>query len=67
LLQAAHELRREAFISDAVWKAAARYHSLKQMLIFIVGGYTVTGAAINSFGVQLEPGYRGFSSGAIQN
>ena len=69
LLQAAHELRREAFISDAAWKALARRHSLKQMLeiIFVVGSYTMTGAAINSFGVQLEPGYRGFSSGAIQN
>jgi len=69
LRQAADELRREAFISDATWKALARRHSLKQMLeiIFTVGGYTMTGAAINSFGVQLEPGYRGFSSGAIQN
>jgi alkylhydroperoxidase family enzyme len=69
LLQAADELRQEAFISDATWKALAQRYSLKQMfeIIFTVGGYTMTGTAINSFGVQLEPGYRGFGSGAIQN
>lgn len=26
-------------------------------IIYTVGGYTMTGLAINSFGIQTEPGY----------
>ena len=59
LLSAADELRREAFISDATWKTLQKFYGTKQMveIIYTVGGYTMTGLAINSFGIQVEPGY----------
>jgi 4-carboxymuconolactone decarboxylase len=59
LLSAADELRREAFISDATWKTLQKHYDMKQMveIIYTVGGYTMTGLAINSFGIQVEPGY----------
>ena len=59
VLTAADELRREAFISDATWAELAKYYGMKQRIeiVYTVGGYTMTGLAINSFGVQVEPGY----------
>lgn len=59
VLQAADELRREAFVSDATWAELGKHYSMKQMIeiVYTVGGYSMTGFAINSFGVQLEPGY----------
>ena len=62
VLTAADELRREAFISDRTWTALSKHYDTKQLIeiIFTVGGYTMTGLAINSFGIQVEPGYPGF-------
>lgn len=59
VLTAADELRREAFISDATWAELAKYYGMKQRIeiVYTVGGYTMTGLAINSFGIQVEPGY----------
>jgi alkylhydroperoxidase family enzyme len=59
VLKAADELRREAFISDPTWNTLTKYYDNKQLLeiIFTVGGYTMTGLAINSFGIQVEEGY----------
>lgn len=59
VLTAADELRREAFISDATWRELAKYYGMKQRIeiVYTVGGYTMTGLAINSFGIQVEPGY----------
>jgi len=59
LLAAADELRREAFIADATWKTLQKYYDTKQLveIVYTVGGYTMTGLAINSFGIQVEPGY----------
>lgn len=59
LLTAADELRREAFVSDATWKTLQKFYDTKQLveIIYTVGGYTMTGLAINSFGIQVEPGY----------
>jgi alkylhydroperoxidase family enzyme len=58
LLGAAEELRREAFIGDATWEVLSRHFDARQLIdvIFTVGGYTMTGLAINSLGIQLEPG-----------
>lgn len=58
LLRAADELRREAFISNATWQTLLKYYDNKQMIDIIctVGGSAMTGLAINSLGVQLEPG-----------
>jgi alkylhydroperoxidase family enzyme len=58
LLGAAEDLRREAFIADATWEVLSRHFDARQLIdvIFTVGGYTMTGLAINSLGIQLEPG-----------
>ena len=59
VLQAADELRRETFISDATWKTLAKYYNTQQMIeiVYTVGGYAMTGVAINSLGIQVEDGY----------
>ena len=59
LLQAVDELRREAFINDTTWRTLAEHHDTQQLIeiVFTVGGYTMTGLAINSLGIQVEPGY----------
>lgn len=59
VLTAADELRREAFISDATWEELARHYGIKERIeiVYTVGGYAMTGLAINSFGIQVEPGY----------
>ncbi len=59
LLEAADELRRETFISDATWKNLTRYYDTRGMIeiIFTVGGYAMTAMAINSLGIQLEQEY----------
>src|SRR5690606_27242598 len=59
VLSAVDQLRREAFIDDATWQILAKYYNNKQLieLVFTVGGYTMTGLAINSLGIQVEPGY----------
>jgi 4-carboxymuconolactone decarboxylase len=62
VLKAVDELRHEAFISNATWTTLAKHYDKKQLveIIYTSGGYTMTGLAINSFGIQVEPGYPGF-------
>jgi hypothetical protein len=62
VLRAADELRREAFISDGAWVVLSKQYNIKQLIeiVFTVGGYTMTGLAINSFGIRTEPGYPAF-------
>jgi alkylhydroperoxidase family enzyme len=59
VLRAVDELRSEAFVSDKTWKTLAQYYDTKLLIdiIYTSGGYTMTAIAINSLGVQLEPGY----------
>jgi alkylhydroperoxidase family enzyme len=58
LLRATDELREDAFISDATWQALARDLNEQQRmdLVFTVGQYQLVSMALNSFGVQPEPG-----------
>ena len=53
---------REAFVSDRTWATLARYYDTKRLIeiIYTSGGYTMTALAINSLGIQLEPGYPSF-------
>src|SRR5690606_33633059 len=62
VLRAADELRREAFITDETYAALSRHYEPNQIieLVYTVGGYAMTALAINSFGIQTEPGYTGF-------
>jgi alkylhydroperoxidase family enzyme len=58
LLRATDELRADAFISDATWQALAASFDTRQLmdLVFTVGQYNLVSMALNSFGVQPEPG-----------
>jgi alkylhydroperoxidase family enzyme len=58
VLQAADDLRREAFVSEAAWQELLQHYDTRQMIeiIYTVGAYTMTAAAINSLGIQVEPG-----------
>jgi len=62
VLRAADELRRETFVSDRTWATLARHYDTKRLIeiIYTSGGYTMTALAINSLGIQLEPGFPRF-------
>lgn len=58
ILRATDELHADSFISDATWKALSEHFETQQMmdLVFAVGQYHLVSMALNSLGVQLEPG-----------
>jgi 4-carboxymuconolactone decarboxylase len=58
LLQATDELHADAFITDATWAALSDHLDTQQLvdLVFTVGQYNLVSMALNSFGVQLDPG-----------
>ena len=58
LLREVDELHADAFISDPVYKQLAATYDHRQMmdLVFTVGQYNMLSMALNSFGVQLDPG-----------
>ena len=62
LLRAVDELHEDAMIGDATWRAlAARYDTQQLMdLVFTVGQYNLVSMALNTLGVQLDPGIPGF-------
>jgi alkylhydroperoxidase family enzyme len=62
LLRAVDELYHDSFISDETWNALAETYDTKQMmdLVFAVGQYNLVSMALNTFGVQLDPGLEGF-------
>ena len=62
LIKATDELHDDAHISDATWQALAEHYDDKQMMdiVFTVGQYNLVSMALNSFGVQADPGLPGF-------
>jgi 4-carboxymuconolactone decarboxylase len=62
LLRAADELHERAFIGEATWSALSERYNTKQLMdtVFAVGQYTMVSMALNSFGVQLDKGVKGF-------
>jgi alkylhydroperoxidase family enzyme len=58
LLRATDELHGDAFISDATWQALAQQLEPQQLidLVFTVGQYQMVSMALNTLGVQPEPG-----------
>ena len=58
LLRASDELYRDDVISDATWSALASRLDAKQLLdvLTTTGGYRMVSMALNTLGVQLEPG-----------
>ncbi len=61
LLRAVDELVTDQFITDPTWAALARRFDQTQLIdiVFAAGQYLMVSMALNSFGVQLEPGYGG--------
>ncbi len=62
LLRATDELHADAFVSDATWKALSERWSTEQLidLVFTIGQYNLVSMALNTLGVQLDPGLAGF-------
>jgi alkylhydroperoxidase family enzyme len=58
MLRAVDELVRDAMIADATWGVLAESLDRQQLmdLVFTVGQYNLVSMALNSFGVQPEPG-----------
>jgi len=62
LLRAADELHDDSCITDATWAALAAHYDVRQLieLPMLVGHYHLVAYALNSLGVQREPGVPGF-------
>jgi alkylhydroperoxidase family enzyme len=62
LLRAADELYEESCLSEASWAALRRRFGEVEImdLVFTVGGYALLAMALNSFGVRLDKGIKGF-------
>jgi alkylhydroperoxidase family enzyme len=60
LLRAADELHVDSFVSDATWRTLAVRYDTNQLvdLVDAVGAITMHAGAINSTGVEIEPGLR---------
>lgn len=58
LIRAADELHADAFVSDATYAELANHYDTQQImdLVFTVGQYNMVSMALNTFGVQLDPG-----------
>lgn len=63
LLRAVDELHGDACIADATWAVLRERYDDKQMIdiVFAVGQYNLVSMALNSLGVQLDPGLVGFA------
>ncbi len=62
LLKATDELHADAHVSDATWKGLSKHFDTRQLMdiVFTVGQYNLVSMALNSFGVQADPGLPGF-------
>jgi len=62
LIRAADELHNDSFISDGTWRALSNVWNKQQLIdiIFTVGQYHTVSMALNTLGVQLDEGVRGF-------
>jgi alkylhydroperoxidase family enzyme len=62
ILRAADELHADSMISDETWATLSKQFDTKQLidLVFAVGQYHIVSMALNTLGVQLEEGVRGF-------
>lgn len=57
LLDATDELHQDAFVSDATWSRLGDLDTQQRMdLVFTVGQYNLVSMALNTLGVQPEPG-----------
>ena len=64
LLRAADELEDDSCITDGTWARLAERYDERQLIevLMVVGHYQLVSGALNSLGVQLEPGVAGFEA-----
>jgi len=57
-LRAADDLWRDARVADATWAELARHFDVRQLLdlVFAIGQYALVSMALNSLGVERDPG-----------
>ena len=62
VLRAADELLRESRIGDATWAELSEHFDRPQLLdlVFAIGQYTLVSMALNTLGVERDPGVPGF-------
>jgi alkylhydroperoxidase family enzyme len=55
-------LRHQAFITDETYAQLGDHFRPNEIIeiVYTVGGYAMTALAINSFGIEIEPGYAGY-------
>jgi 4-carboxymuconolactone decarboxylase len=58
LLRAADELHVDSFVSDATWQTLGTQYNINQLtdVVYGVGALTMYAGALNSLGVEIEPG-----------
>ena len=58
LINATDDLKRDTHLSDAAWNALAAHYDTRQIMdiVFTVGQYNMLAMALNSLGVQADPG-----------
>jgi len=61
LLRGTDELHNDSFIGDPTWASLSQHYSTQQLMdfVFTVGQYHTVSMALNTFGVQLDPGLTG--------
>jgi 4-carboxymuconolactone decarboxylase len=62
LLRAVDEIVGDRYVSDDTWKRLSEYLNRQQLmdLVFTIGAYDLLAMAMNTFGLQLDPGLTGF-------
>ena len=63
LLKSVDELHENSSMSEETWNLLSGHLSIEQLmdLVFTVGEYHLVSMALNTLGVQLEPGFQGFT------
>ena len=58
LLKATDELHKDACITDTTWQGLSKHYNTQQLMdiVFAVGQYNLVSMALNTLGVQLDPG-----------
>jgi 4-carboxymuconolactone decarboxylase len=66
LLRAADELWLDARVTDPTWAELSRHFETAQLLdlVFTIGQYTLVSMALNTLGVERDPGVPGFEETA---
>jgi 4-carboxymuconolactone decarboxylase len=69
LLHATDELHEDNRVGDDTWRVLVEHYDAPQLIevVMVVGQYHLVAGALNSFGVQREPGVTGFPDGTTRS